>query len=521
MYQKLNGDEKPTNAKDDQDDNCSEVFTLQEAHHSSVSSANKSSIPSPVAHRNTCMLREFIPSANSTISHDETNESYVTVELKGIQKLEKSDAKRTFHDAGTSKGSKSEDANSPHERSVQGEKTDDLNCALPMDEMQATQNYPRHVSVHVLDGSLGKCTQTASSDMSFQESIFHPMGDVHGHPNLFTNPAASATTEHQNSIPRSSVHREFPAFCPPFTPICHSQDDYRSFHSSSAFSSLLVSALMQNPAAHAAASFAATFWPYANMDTSADSPPGTQRDFQVRQIGSTPSMAAIAAATVAAATAWWAAHGLLPLCAPLHTAYTCPPASTVAVSPMDGQMSAAAKKEGEENTPQNPPLEKQLYPEDSETVQAQLSASKSPTLSSSDSEESGGAKIGSGSKAADHEKIVVDTELHDSNKGKSRKQVDRSSCGSNTTSSSEVETDALEKQEKEMEEPKEPDANHLAAETCNRRGRSVSNLGDSWKAVSEEVISQCCLIRNYFKKDFFFFFVPDPLASAIISALLA
>jgi MYB-related transcription factor LHY len=432
------------------------------------------------------MLREFIPSVKGAITSDDINESYVTVEVKGNQNSEKADAKQAVQDTGTSKGSKSEYSNVPHEKLYQGEKADGLNCASQMDEMQTTQNYPRHVPVHVLDGSQGTCTQTPSSDMSFQDSIFHPMGEVHGHPNLFTNPAASATTVHQNNDPRSSARQSFPAFHTPFTPICHNQDDYQSFlHISSTFSSLIVSTLMQNPAAHAAASFAATFWPPANMDSSADSPAGTQGSFPLRQMGSTPSMAAIAAATVAAATAWWAAHGLLPLCAPLHTAYACAPAST-ADPPIDGQP-PKAKTEGEENARQNPPLQQQ-DPDFSETVQAQHSASKSPTQLSSDSEESGGAKLNTGLKATDNENAVAATELHDSNKTKGRKQVDRSSCGSNTTSSSDVETDALEKHEQGKEESNEPDANHPASETINRRLRIASYMNDSWKAVSEEVI---------------------------------
>jgi MYB-related transcription factor LHY len=442
------------------------------------------------------MLMEFIPSAKGAITSDEIKESYVTVEVKGNQNLEKADAEQTVQDTGTSRGSKSEYSIVLHEKSYQGEKTDDLNCALQMDEMQATQNYPRHVPVQVLDGSQGTCTHTPSSDMSFQDSIFHPMREVHGHPNLFTNPAASATTVHQSNVPRSSVHQSFPAFHTPFTPICHNQDDYRSFlHMSSAFSSLIVSTLMQNPAAHAAASFAATFWHHANVETSADSPAGTEGSFPSRQMGSTPSMAAIAASTVAAASAWWSAHGLLPLCAPpLHTAYTCSTAAT-ADPPIDGQP-PKAKTEGEENALQNPPLQ-QLDPDFSETVQAQHSASKSPTRSSTDSEESGGVKLNIGSKATDHENAVAATELHDSNKTKGRKQVDRSSCGSNTASSSDVETDALEKHEKEKEESKELDANHPDSETSNRRCRIASYMNDSWKEVSEEVIGQCSLIMNH------------------------
>lgn len=73
-------------------------------------------------------------------------------------------------------------------------------------------------------------------------------------------------------------------------------------------------------------------------------------------------------------------------------------------------------------------------------------------------------------------------------------QVDHSSCGSNTPSGSEVETDALEKHEKGTEEPEEPkepkelDLNLLASDSNYRRSRSISNVNDPWKEVSEEVV---------------------------------
>ncbi|XLU30509.1 hypothetical protein S245_066575, partial [Arachis hypogaea] len=89
-------------------------------------------------------------------------------------------------------------------------------------------------------------------------------------------------------------------------------------------------------------------------------------------------------------------------------------------------------------------------------------------------------------KATDQELNKEISERIDSNKAKDRKSVDRSSCGSNTTSSSELETDALEKDEQGKEVPEIADANNLAIESSNRRSRSVSNLTDSWKEVSEE-----------------------------------
>ncbi|XP_037496229.1 protein LHY isoform X1 [Jatropha curcas] len=460
---------------------------LQEVHCSSVSSVNKNSVPTTEVLKHSCSFREFVPSLKEVVNQGATNESFITIELARNQKLDKPDDKKTVQDNCTNIAAKLESCPF-HEKLSQGKKSDELNNALPADEMEAMQNYPRHVPVHVLDGSLGTCMQTPPSDLSFQDSIFHPVREVQGTPNLFSHPAASATTEQQSNVPRSSTHQSYHTFPPSFTPTHHNQDDYRSFlDMSSTFSSLIVSTLLQNPAAHAAASFAATIWPYANVESSAESQPCAQGGFPSRQMNTVPSMAAIAAATVAAATAWWAAHGLLPLCAPLHAAFTCHPASATAVPSVDPGQLTAAKMERKETNLENPRLQdQQLDVEHSEALQAQNSASKSPTMSLSDSEESGGPNQNTGSKTTDKEMVATAPEIHDESKVKNRKQVDRSSCGSNTSSSSEVETDALEKLEKGKEETKETDTNHLAIESSSRRSRSNSSMSDSWKEVSEE-----------------------------------
>ncbi|XP_073260571.1 protein LATE ELONGATED HYPOCOTYL isoform X4 [Populus alba] len=484
LPEKLNEDERPTNAKENQDDNCSEVFSLlQEPHCSSVPSVNKNSVPTLEILKKTSPFREFVSSPKEG-NHDASNQSFVTVELGANQKLDNSDVKQ---DNSTSEFSKSENFCSFSEKLFQQKKSDDFIGALRTDGMQAMQNYPRHVPVHVLDGSLGTCMQAPPSDFSFQESMFHPIGEIPARPNLYSHPAASKTTDHPNISPGSSMHQSFPSFPPPFTPTHHNQDDYRSFlHISSAFSSLIVSTLLQNPAAHAAASFASTFWPYGNVESSADSPACAQGGFQSRQLNSAPSMAAIAAATVAAATAWWTAHGLLPMCAPLHTSFACPPASATAIQSADTGQVSATKTERKE-TAENPSLQGQIQdPEHNEALQAQNLASKSPKITSSDSEESGGPKLNTGPEVIDHELTTTPHEVQDSSQTKSRKLIDRSSCGSNTASSSEIETDALEKAEKGTEEPKEDDANHPASESSSRRSRSSSSMNDSWKEVSEE-----------------------------------
>ncbi|KAF9669146.1 hypothetical protein SADUNF_Sadunf14G0077700 [Salix dunnii] len=503
LPEKLNGDEKPTNAEDNQDDNSSEVLSLlQEPHCSSVSSVNKSPVPTLEILKKTSPFREFISSAKEG-NHDASNQSFVTVELGANQKLDNSDVKQTVHDSSTSEFSKSENFCSFYENLSQQKKSDDLIGALRTDGMQTMQNYPRHVPVHVLDGrSLGTCMQTPPSDFSFQDSMFQPIGEIPACPNLYPHSAASKTNDHPNLSPRPSTHQSFPSFPPPFTPPSthqsfssfpppftpthHNQEDYRSFlHISSAFSSLIVSNLLQNAAAHAAASFSATFWPYGNVESSADSPACAQGGFQSRQLNSAPSMAAIAAATVAAATAWWAAHGLLPMCAPLHTAFPCPPASAsaTAIQSVDTGQVSGTKTERKE-TVENPSLQGHIQdPEHTEALQAQ-NASKSPKITSSDCEESEGPKLNTVPEVVDHELTITPHEVQDSSKTKGRKQIDRSSCGSNTPSSSEIETDALEK--KGTEEPKEDDANHPASESSSRGCRSINSTSDSWKAVSEE-----------------------------------
>lgn len=151
-------------------------------------------------------------------------------------------------------------------------------------------------------------------------------------------------------------------------------EDFESFPcSSSTFSSLIVSSLLQNPAVHAAV----TFWPYANAKDWKDP----------------PSMASIAAATVTAATAWWAAHGLRP---PVSM-------TSVPVPLMDSGQAPPTKIERGENFLRIPSLrDQQSDPKHSEAVEAHHSALKSPTMPNSD----------------DDMDIASTEETHDSNNAK-------------------------------------------------------------------------------------------------------
>ncbi|KAI3449312.1 hypothetical protein Pfo_005977 [Paulownia fortunei] len=478
-------------------DNCSEALTLLKiASCASPSSANKTSLSISGAPRK-CTFRQYVPLSKEASNQDETAASQVTIEAKGLQ-TQNSDNKQPFQDNAPLNISNVVDSYHSHEKSLHRKRMDELKQSenvdtLPTADVQASQNYPRHVPVHILDGSLGMKAQNISPDMPYRDPLFHQMGGVHGHQNLFMNPAASATSEHFSNASRSSVHQSFPSHHPIFTPI-QNQDDYQSFlHISSTFSSLIVSALSQNPAAYAAAGFAATLWPCVNMEAPIESSTASAGAFQSRPVSSSPSMAAIAAATVAAATAWWAAHGLLPLCAPFHPGFTCSPASASA-TPMDSSQGRAVNSERRDNSPDPALGGQQLEPECSEALHEQHSVSKSPILSSSDSEASEGAKLNVGLATAETAKVVDTAELHDANKSKNKKLVDRSSCGSNTPSSSEVEADASEKHTngkeenhmKDKEESEELDALHPVGDPFSRRCRSISNVNDFWKEVSEE-----------------------------------
>ncbi|KAJ0245300.1 Protein LHY [Hirschfeldia incana] len=327
-------------------------------------------------------------------------------------------------------------------------------------DVDSARNYPWHFPVGFVNGHVAKCTQfhPPGPGMVSQDLMFCPMGDrAHGHVNLpatTTTSSATTTTTSQQA--------------------CPSQDDHRSFlHFSSTFPNLIMSSLLQNPAAHAAATFAASVWPYSNVGNSGDS--------TTQMSASPPSIAAIAAATVAAATAWWASHGLIPVCAP-PAPVTCLPLPTFAVP-----TPAMDKMDTVEND--QLPLEKQ-----NTALQDQKLASKSPASSSEDSEETGITKLNAGSKTSgDKEEVAVDAAdaLNDPNASPKKKLVDRSSCGSNTPSGSDAETDALDKMEKDNEDVKEADANQPSVlELSNRRSKVRDNNNnnqttDSWKEVSQ------------------------------------
>lgn len=300
---------------------------------------------------------------------------------------------------------------------------------------------------------------------------FMKRSDGNANAKLSLNPAVISSSEVNTNSRVSSVYQPFPGF-QPFNQFSGNQDPYRSFlDTSSSFSSLIVSTLLQNPAVHAAARVAGSFWP--PTDSSSES---VHAGIPIRPVNPNPSMAAIAAATVAAASAWWATQGLLPIYPPLHAGFAFAP-PTAMIPTVDTAQVTDNKKEGNADT-----IEHSVgIDQQSEAVRSPQPLSKTLSLSSSsdrDETARGGAMA---AKA-----VVID----DSDMASNKKKLDRSSCGSNTPSSSEVETDAIPKMQ-DGDKDDEPNQIHLSnnpqlVETNNRRTRSTNFINDSWKEVSEE-----------------------------------
>ncbi|KAI3760896.1 hypothetical protein L1987_51298 [Smallanthus sonchifolius] len=436
LPKRISHQEKLENAKTSEEAQNGTIEGPQEAPCASLSSENENSIPR---------------SNPDVFRHDETNASYITIETRKHQELDQDGIKHTNI---TSNISLYESSYLAHENIVQ-DRYPDMPMNLINDTRDMQSYYPRHVPVQIVDGNQGITAKTSLPlDMSLHESTVDNSGDVHDHlnPNLSVNIAAASAT--------TSCHHNNATFHPIFTPFSDNQENYRSFiHFSSTISSLIVSSLLQNPAAHAAASFAAKFYHPANTEaSSADS-------FSRDQLNpwSTPSLAAIAAATVAAATAWWSAHGPLPVCPPIFPGgYSC-----TFQTPVDGNQARVANN-GREKASSESGLQE-------EKMDAEKTESAADLSSSEDSDE----KLNTEVHPVDTKEMAP---VVDSSKTNLGKQVDRSSCGSSTISSSEIETDALEKHVKEMQETNGSDAN----EPIYRRGRNIINPNESWKEVSEE-----------------------------------
>ncbi|XP_068649812.1 protein LATE ELONGATED HYPOCOTYL-like [Aristolochia californica] len=463
--------------------NCSEVVSLfQEAPCTSVSSASKTSAIEMI---NTC--KEFIPPVTETTYLVTTDESSLSGLPKGNITIERSDA--VYLHLNIRRHDKSHIENHSHASEIElvpGEGANEVmreeKLKLSTAQTQGASGCPRYIPVHVLDGNVETCIPAPSSDGTNQVAGASQSGGNHKTTNLLANTTGSSISESARSCP----HQSMPFVHPPFLPFQNNSNAFQThLNSTSAFSNLIISTLLQNPSVHAAASMATSFWSCPD-DRSADVLIG---GFPVRRIGSQPSLAALAASTVAAACAWWASHGLLPFCPPIHPAFTFTSPATTTI-PTTESTQAPGDKKGRTTDNQRPNQQDQriLDPEFPTSPKARSPGSKSSqSSSSSDSEDTGGT----GSccvehKAMGHEKKQESTTQDPDKEKKTRKQVDRSSCGSNTPSCSDLETDMLGKQGEDNELLKEAEISNPGDEPSTRCGRSTTNANDSWKSVSEE-----------------------------------
>ncbi|XP_009395074.2 protein CCA1 isoform X1 [Musa acuminata AAA Group] len=359
-----------------------------------------------------------------------------------------------------------------------GESASKLHGLTSKDSVKGDQTQPRHT----MGRNGARNMHTEDSDGQNPTSV---TGQVEGHANDISsmNPEASAIPV-QNISRVNSMHHPFPAFAP-FTHFHSSQDAYRSFlNISSTFSSFILSTLLQNPAVHAAARLAASSCPSAEVEASLQSTPVFMAG--ERHINPAPGLEAIAAVTVAAAAAWWKAHGLLPWFPPAAFAFS-PPNTTTIPSADTAQLHSHGCTL-EKPLAEDQQIGKQNLYEDLKPPR-HSSKSLSLSLSSSDSHDSGRGKNSSELEDSTSNKFkpLVASGFDDSDNPRNKKKQDRSSCGSNTPSSSEVETDNAGKHEKVNDEAKEAYFNNSAAcETNQCRFRSSGHMNESWKAVSED-----------------------------------
>uniref|UniRef100_A0A7N0VAE4 LHY n=2 Tax=Kalanchoe fedtschenkoi TaxID=63787 RepID=A0A7N0VAE4_KALFE len=351
---------------------------------------------------------------------------------------------------------------------------------------EATQSYPGKVPVNAVGSSPEPFR--LSSHPFFYQFLPDQLGGTAFSPNDFTSSDASATRE-----PKCPSEMIGPSNSPITPFFLNHEDAYRAYlQFSSAFSNLVVSTLQQNPAAYAAAGVAAaSFWPNIN----AEAPAGYCGGFPMKVMdtgGASPSITAITAATVAAATAWWASNGLIPFCASqqsLTHSQSCFTTNNVVPHAAARTRTVTDEKSHQDTTVSQ---DQQAEVVNSPTFPGRNSAFKPLTTVLEKSEESQvmvmDKQVPPTAVISKNKSAAMDVEIQGSNTDlKDGKKLDRSSSGSNTTSSTELEeTDVLEKHESGNEESNAPDDAHSIGDSSNRRGRNVPNANESWKEVSEE-----------------------------------
>lgn len=450
--------------------NCSALLNLfQETPSASVSSGHKGTT-------NPINFKEFVPTVNEPKDVSSDGGSSLSFEIN--VKSSMNGRNKPDHALGTI-NEISKDLHAIQKSSDLGEIS-----GVQMQLVNQSQNGSQKDDRNHKDqkANVVQSTNTHRTNSEVSESIEFPSIAC-----PFTNSTIPAAPGLQASLPMSSILPPFVTF-PPFAHFRSTQDVYRSFLGmSSTFSSLIVSTLLQNPAVHVAAQMATSLWPSGEMDSLTDS----------------SSMAAAAAATVAAAAAWWASHGLVPFFPPIHAAGLSFPLQNNAIPKVNtGQFSQDKMEKREAHQNSSKTDQQDVSTVRTRDLNSQPSASKSVLSSSSDTEE-----IENEASDVNNLKQVTGTAAYDnSDNSKISKKPERSSCGSNTPSSSEVETEAAIKTNGETnnEAQQVPFQNLSMSEVNTRRARSSGSMNDSWKEVSQEgrVAFQALFARDILPQTF-------------------
>jgi MYB-related transcription factor LHY len=307
---------------------------------------------------------------------------------------------------------------------------------------------------------------------------------VNGNMNPCIHPTLSTDPKFDSSATQPFPHN-YAAFAPMMQCNCN-QDTYRSLvNMSSTFSSMLVSTLLSNPAIHAAARIAASYWPAVEGNTPVDpTQENPAEGVQGRNLGCPPSMASIVAATVAAASAWWATQGLLPFFTP-PMAFPFVPAPSAAFPTTDVPQPLDRDRDS--------PIENAQIGCQEAQKQGQSEALRIAVTSEADGTRKGDMSLHTELKISpvQNADAAPTTGADMSDAFRNKKKQDRSSCGSNTPSSSDVDAGNVpEKEDKDNDKAKQAScSNSSAGDTNHRRFRSSGSTSDSWKEVSEEVVA--------------------------------
>ncbi|XP_042446118.1 protein LHY-like isoform X1 [Zingiber officinale] len=450
--EKLMAIQKLSRKRISEDANCSEVVNaFKDAKSNSISSLNK------ISSSHSAFI-EFLPTTKEIMAEKiATNKSSAPLEnSKSFIEEETEGRLRKFSQQQSNLGLEDEG------------KTSKLEGLTILDSSKGDQANANKSTMHV-----SNCRQSMQIDASDSQNPFSLTDQVGDE----ANGSLASTIPVQDASTISYFHQPHTASVP-LTHLHDDQDVYRSFFNSSTFPSLIVSTLLQNPAVHAAANLAASFCPSTVL-------PSTQYipEAHNAHMNPTPSLEAIAAATVSAAAAWWATQGLLPCFPPLAGFAFSPPNINV---PCTG-ISLPVHVTADDNFPKE--MQQIEDQHKSEAIKPQHASSKSMSSSSSGSDDCDGRdEISKELKDTGSSKIktLAAHRSSDLDKAMNQKKVDRSSCGSNTASSSEVETYTMEKKhEKVNDEGKKDYDNFSKCGFNNYRLRSSGSLNESLKVSSE------------------------------------